>query len=253
MTVPGANSGTRRGAIDEAYYEFAADFAAKRGVKYSRSLDYVREGRKVVVLRTFSKVHGLAGARVGYGIASAQLIERISRQRAMYCVSSLAQAGALGGARRSRPHLAKLSKTTPRSRERLVAGNFRTLGIPMTETWANFLYCEVGRDAANFAEQLKVEGIMVRPLGPWGAPQAIRITIGTPEQNDALLKALRKMKNSYAAGKQTALVGRKQVPPLRSLCFAAVGMTGLMKCGSDCLFALCHWQLGGAVQSGVAA
>jgi histidinol-phosphate aminotransferase len=54
----------------------------------------------------------------------------------------------------------------------------------------------VGRDAAKFSEQMKVEGLMVRPLGPWGAPQAIRIAIGTPEQNDALLKALGKIRNS---------------------------------------------------------
>ena len=84
--------------LDEAYYEFAQDFAARRGVKYSRSLDYVREGRNVVVLRTFSKVHGLAGARVGYGIASAELIARISRQRPMYCVSSAGPGRSAGGA-----------------------------------------------------------------------------------------------------------------------------------------------------------
>jgi histidinol-phosphate aminotransferase len=181
-------------AIDEAYYEFGADFAAKRGVEYSRSLDYVREGRNVVVLRTFSKVHGLAGARVGYGIASAQLIERISRQRAMYCVSSLAQAGALA-VLDDQDHICKAVENNTRESERLVR-RLSELGYAVTETWANFVYCEVGRDAANFSEQLKVEGIMVRPLGPWGAPQAIRITIGTPEQNDALLKALGKIRNS---------------------------------------------------------
>ena len=65
--------------LDEAYYEFAEHFATRRGVRSSRSLDYVREGRNVVVLRTLSKVHGLAGARVGYGIASAELIARVSR------------------------------------------------------------------------------------------------------------------------------------------------------------------------------
>jgi len=68
--------------VDEAYHEFATHFATRRGVKYSRSLDYVREERNVVVLRTFSKVHGLAGLRAGYGIAPAQLMARISRQRA---------------------------------------------------------------------------------------------------------------------------------------------------------------------------
>jgi len=181
-------------AIDEAYYEFAVDFTAKRGVRYSRSLDYVREGRNVVVLRTFSKVHGLAGVRVGYGIASTQLIKRIYGQRAMYCVSSLAQAGALA-ALDDQDHIRKAVENNTRESERLVR-RLSESGYTVTETWANFVYCEVGRDAAKFSEQMRVEGIMVRPLGPWGAPQAIRIAIGTPEQNDALLKALGKIRNS---------------------------------------------------------
>jgi histidinol-phosphate aminotransferase len=61
-------------------------------------------------------------------------------------------------------------------------------------TWANFLYCEIGRDARPFAERLKNEEIWVRPLEQWGAPEAIRITIGRPEQNDALLGAMTKLK-----------------------------------------------------------
>ena len=101
--------------LDEAYHEFAQDFAARGAVTYSRSLDYVRQGRNVVVLRTFSKVHGLAGARVGYGIASKELIARISRQRSMYCVSALAQAG-LWPRLKIQHTFARLSKTTPRRR-----------------------------------------------------------------------------------------------------------------------------------------
>jgi len=60
-------------------------------------------------------------------------------------------------------------------------------------TWANFLYCEVNDDAATFAKRLQEEGVIIRPLGPWGAPTAIRITIGTPEQNETLLNAFRKV------------------------------------------------------------
>ena len=75
--------------LDEAYYEFAADFAKRRGVMYSRSLDYVRAGRNVVVLRTLSKVHGLAGARVGYGIASARLMsEHLATTRSVLRLES---------------------------------------------------------------------------------------------------------------------------------------------------------------------
>ncbi len=179
--------------LDEAYYEFAADFATKRGVSYSRSHDYVRAGRNVVVLRTFSKVHGLAGVRVGYGIAPAKLMEHISRQRALYCVSNLAQAGALA-ALDDEGHIRKAVKNNTDQSERLISA-LSELGYATPVPWANFLYCELNRNATTFAQRLQHEGIAVRSLEQWGAPQAIRITIGTPEQNDALLRALQKLKD----------------------------------------------------------
>ncbi|HYM08457.1 MAG TPA: histidinol-phosphate transaminase [Terriglobales bacterium] len=178
--------------LDEAYYDFAEHFAGRRGIKYSDSLDYVREGRNVVVLRTFSKVHGLAGARVGYGIASAELIASISRQRSMYCVSSLAQAGALAALEDS-AHIHKTVENNADQAERLF-GAMAEDGYAVTSTWGNFLYCDLGRNARSFAENLRREGILVRPLDQWGAPECIRITIGTPEQNDALLRSLKKLK-----------------------------------------------------------
>ena len=178
--------------LDEAYYEFAVHFATRRGVTYSRSLSYVREGRNVVVLRTFSKVHGLAGARVGYGIAPTGLITRISSQRSMYCVSNMAQAGALA-ALGDEAHIRKAVENNTDQAERMFQA-ISALGYAVVPTWANFLYCDLGQDAADFAERLERKGIAVRPLAPWGASQAIRITIGTPEQNDALLGTLRKLK-----------------------------------------------------------
>ncbi len=178
--------------LDEAYYEFADEFAARRGIKYSLSLDYVREGRNVVVLRTFSKVHGLAGARVGYGIASAELIARIARQRPMYCVSSVAQAGALA-ALEDASHIRKAVENNTDQSERLFKA-ISAMGYAVTPTWGNFLYGEMGRDARVVAERLRLDGILIRPLDQWGAPQAIRITIGTPEQNEELLRAMKNLK-----------------------------------------------------------
>jgi histidinol-phosphate aminotransferase len=178
--------------LDEAYFEFAEHFATTRGVRYSASIDYVREGRNVVVLRTFSKVHGLAGVRVGYGIASAELIARISRQRSMYCVSTLAQAGALAALEDS-AHIRKTVENNTDQSQRLFQA-ISEIGYAVIPTWGNFLYCELGQDAQSFAERLKLEGILVRALHPWGAPEAIRISIGTPEQNEALLRALKKLK-----------------------------------------------------------
>jgi histidinol-phosphate aminotransferase len=180
--------------LDEAYYEFAEDFAARRGVRYSRSLDYVREGRNAVVLRTFSKAHGLAGARVGYGIASAELITRIARQRPMYCVSSVAQAGALAALEDS-AHIHRAVENNSHQSEKLFQVIF-AMGYAVTPTWGNFLYCEMGRDARVVEERLRLDGILVRPLDHWGAPEAIRITIGTPEQNDALVRAMKNLGTS---------------------------------------------------------
>jgi histidinol-phosphate aminotransferase len=177
--------------LDEAYYEFAAHFASQRGVAYSRSLNYVREGRNVVVLRTFSKVHGLAGARVGYGIAPTGLMTLISSKRSMYCVSNLAQAGALA-ALKDEAHIRKAVENNTDQAERTFQA-ILALGYLVVPTWANFLYCDLGKDAAEFTQRLQRDGIAVRALAPWGAPQAIRITVGTPEQNDILLEALRKL------------------------------------------------------------
>ena len=81
--------------VDEAYYEFAMRFADRRNVEYSRSLQHVRQGASVIVLRTFSKAHGLAGLRVGYGLGPAELLAYCARMRDTFSVSSAAQTAAI--------------------------------------------------------------------------------------------------------------------------------------------------------------
>src|SRR5271170_4008480 len=177
--------------LDEAYYDFAQHFAAIRGVDYSHAIDYVNQNRKVVVLRTFSKAHGLAGVRVGYGIGPAELMSYFARMRTTFSVSSVAQAAALA-ALEDEAHTAKTLSNNAEQAEKLIAG-IAELGYRPVPTWANFLYCELGDDAAAVAKHLQAEGIIVRPLAPWGAPTAIRVTIGTPEQNSVFLLAFRKV------------------------------------------------------------
>jgi len=177
--------------LDEAYYDFAQHFAVKRSVDYSHALDYVHQGRRVVVLRTFSKAHGLAGVRVGYGIGPAELISYFARMRTTFSVSVVAQAGAFA-ALDDEAHTQKTLKNNADQAERLTAA-ITELGYQPVPTWANFLYCELGDDAAAVAKRLQTEGVIVRPLGPWGAPTAIRVTIGTAEQNDIFLKAFKKV------------------------------------------------------------
>jgi histidinol-phosphate aminotransferase len=177
--------------LDEAYYEFASHFAALRKLQYSRALDYVRREDRVVVLRTFSKAHGLAGMRIGYGLGPAELIGYCARMANTYSVSSVAQAAALA-ALDDHSHI-----------ERTVANNTAQAQILLDElsnleyrtvlTAANFIYFDTGEDASSYAARLREEDVVVRPLNAWGAPSSIRVTIGTPDQNQMFLQAMKRV------------------------------------------------------------
>jgi histidinol-phosphate aminotransferase len=175
--------------LDEAYYEFAAHFAERRKVEYSRSLAYLRRGASVVVLRTFSKAHGLAGLRIGYGFGPAELLSYCRRLQDTYAVSSVAQAAALA-ALDDDDHVARSVSHNAEQADRLGVG-LSDLGFRVVPTWANFLYCDLRQDAAAISQRLREEGISVRPLRAWGAPTCIRVSIGTAEQNEKFLEALR--------------------------------------------------------------
>jgi histidinol-phosphate aminotransferase len=177
--------------LDEAYYDFAQYFANIRGIDYSHALEYVNQGRKLVVLRTFSKAHGLAGVRVGYGIGPVELMTYFARMRTTFSVSTAAQAAAMA-ALDDEAHTRGALKNNAEQSERLMDGLVE-LGYRPVQTWANFLYCDLGDDAGAVSTRLQAEGVVIRPLGPWGMPSSIRITIGKPEQNDIFLKAFKKV------------------------------------------------------------
>jgi histidinol-phosphate aminotransferase len=143
------------------------------------------------VLRTFSKAHGLAGVRVGYGMGPAELMSYFARMRTTFSVSAVAQAGALA-ALDDQAHTRKAVENNAEQAQRLVR-EISALGYRVAPTWANFLYCELGEDAAVIANRFQAEGVIIRPLGSWGAPTAIRVTIGTPEQNEIFFKAFQKV------------------------------------------------------------
>jgi histidinol-phosphate aminotransferase len=177
--------------LDEAYHDFARHFATKRRVEYSNSLDYVRQGRNVVVLRTFSKAHGLAGMRVGYGMGPAEFISNLALMRTTFSVTTLAQVAALG-AMDDEAHTRKVLENNAVQAELMIQG-ISGLGYRALPTWANFIYCDLKEDAASFARRMQDEGVLILPLGPWGVPTAIRITIGTAEQNQIFLSAFRRV------------------------------------------------------------
>ena len=187
-------------ALDEAYADFANDFAKFRGIEYSHSMDYVRNGRNVVVLRTFSKAHGLAADRVGYGVGPAELLGYVTRLRTAFSVTSVGEAAALA-ALEDTAHL-KMAIENNRAGAKYISDVFRELGYKPIESWANFVCCEMHEDATALAKRLQNEGIIIRPLsGTWGWRTAIRVTVGTPEQNEKFAAALRRVTAGAAVSK----------------------------------------------------
>jgi histidinol-phosphate aminotransferase len=181
--------------LDEAYYEFATYFAERRNVECSRSLDYLRQGATLVVLRTFSKAHGLAGLRIGYGLGPSELLAYCARMRNTFSVSSLAQAAALAALEDKR-HVHRAVSNNAAQAD-FVGTALSDLGFRVIPTSANFLCCDVGANAAALADSLRAEGISVRPLAAWGAQSCIRVSIGLPEQNEAFLSAIRKVASAH--------------------------------------------------------
>ena len=170
-------------AIDEAYYEFV------RRSDFPDSLDWIRRRPGTIALRTFSKIYGLAGLRIGYGIADPELAGYLQRARHPFNVSRLAEVAAFA-ALEDVEHAERARATNAEGIDYLR----RELGALGVETWptdANFLLAKAGADTA---ERLLREGIIVRALNGFGMPDHIRISIGLPEENERLVKTLRKLR-----------------------------------------------------------
>jgi histidinol-phosphate aminotransferase len=169
--------------FDEAYMEFAM------GPDFPHTLEYVRQGRKVLVLRTFSKATSLAGLRVGYGVADADAVALMNRIRQPFNVNSLAQAAALA-ALEDESHVQECVRMIDAGRQFLY-DEFTALGIRYVPSRANFILVDVGRSASDIYQRLLKEGVIVRPMTPFGMESALRVTVGTPEENRRLVKALK--------------------------------------------------------------
>jgi histidinol-phosphate aminotransferase len=185
--------------LDEAYFEFANYFAQTRGLEYSHAIDYIRQGRNIIVLRTFSKAQGLAGLRVGYGLGPAELIRYFNRVRFAFSVSEVAQAGALA-ALGDDEHVRKTMENNAVGAAYLTR-KLSALGLRVVPTWSNFLFVEMGENASDIGKRVQNEGVIIRPMtGNWGAPNCIRVTVGTPVQNEKFIHALSKVLEGQLAG-----------------------------------------------------
>jgi histidinol-phosphate aminotransferase len=167
--------------LDEAYFEFLDP--------PPDTLRYVRDGRNVVVLRTFSKIHGLASLRVGYGIARPELIEVLQKTRQPFNVNGIAQAGALA-ALGDNEHLRK-SKDSVDAGRTYFENEFRAMKLKFNPSVGNFVFVNVGDGPAVFKKLLSMK-IIVRPLRGYNLSEWLRITVGRMEQNEKCIAALKK-------------------------------------------------------------
>ncbi len=172
--------------LDEAYAEYVD------APGYQDSLVLRKKFPNLVVLRTFSKIYGLAGLRVGYGLARQEVVEYLDRVRAPFNVNHVAQAAAaaaLGDA----DHVARSRALMLEERPALAAG-LTKLGAAVVPSQANFMLAEFpGRPAKVLFEELLREGVVTRPLAGYGFPNALRITVGLPRENEKCLGALGKV------------------------------------------------------------
>jgi histidinol-phosphate aminotransferase len=169
--------------FDEAYMEFAL------GPDFPDILNYVKQGRKVVLLRTFSKAASLAGLRVGYGVADADATALMNRIRQPFNVNSLAQVAALA-ALEDEGHVLECVRMIDAGKHFLY-DEFKSMGIKYVPARANFVLVDVGRNASDIYQKLLHQGVIVRPMTSFGMETALRVTIGTPDENRKLVKALR--------------------------------------------------------------
>jgi histidinol-phosphate aminotransferase len=173
--------------LDQAYFEYVDDPDYANGIE-----EYLKRGRRVVVLRTFSKIFGLAGLRVGYGVAPREVVTAIGKVRRAFDITAPAQVAALAslGAPGAKDELERRRQVNAEGRpaveDALGAHGFARVGPAV----ANFVFAEVGDDSRPLFEQLLQEGVIVRPTAGFGAPGGIRVTVGTAEENALFREAL---------------------------------------------------------------
>ena len=173
--------------LDQAYFEYVDDPDYADGIE-----EYLKRGRRVVVLRTFSKIFGLAGLRVGYGVAPAAVVTAIGKVRRAFDITSAAQVAALAslGAPGASAEVERRRRLNGEGRPAIEEA-LREHGFdPVGPAVANFVFAEVGDDARPLFERLLQEGVIVRPTAGFGAPGGIRVSVGTPEENELFREAL---------------------------------------------------------------
>jgi len=171
--------------LDEAYGDFAEDALGPNG------LDYIKKGKQLIVLRTFSKVYGLAGLRIGYALARDDLTDCLYQVRDPFPVHRLAQVAAVA-ALKDEDHAIRSIRLV-HDGKRYLYQELDRMGLSYVPSQANFIFIDFGRDAEEVFQALLREGIIIRPGKVWGYPTAARLTIGRMNDNRKFIKALGKI------------------------------------------------------------
>ncbi|WP_455364144.1 histidinol-phosphate transaminase [[Eubacterium] cellulosolvens] len=167
--------------FDEAYYEYAIDG------DYPDTLKYQNKGN-IITTRTFSKIYGLAGLRVGYGVSTPEIIELMNKVREPFNVNSLAQVAALA-ALDDKNHVRRVRRLTDKGKKQLYTA-FEKLGVNYVPSATNFILVDFGENAEQIYNELMKKGIITRYMSAWGLKNYIRVTIGTEDENKKLIKRL---------------------------------------------------------------
>ena len=171
--------------VDEAYFEYVHDG------EYPDSLRYHSQDRAMLTLRTFSKLYGLAGLRIGYGIGAPELIALMQRVRQPFNVNAPAQWAALAALDDVRTCRAQSGRQSPGHRV-FGKGILPSSGSEFVPSQANFILVRVGKGQEVFQQLLK-QGVIVRPTGGYRFPEHVRVTVGTMDENRKLIEALAKI------------------------------------------------------------
>ncbi len=168
--------------LDEAYYEYV------ECDEYPNGLQWIKEGKNVILLRTFSKIYGLAGLRLGYAVARPELIELIERIRLPFNVSSVVQAAAIA-ALADQEHVASVRRINVEGRDSLYKA-LDQMNLPYTPSEANFVWIDTKTNCKQVFQEMLKRGVIIRTGDIFGCPTHIRITIGTSSENDRCIAAL---------------------------------------------------------------
>lgn len=164
--------------VDEAYYEYVTD------ERYADSMMHLLKGRNLLILRTFSKIYGLAGLRIGYGIGKKEIISEMNRLREPFNTNSPAQTAALA-ALKDKEHIAR-SRSCNEEGKKYLCSELDSMGVRYVPTQANFIFIPI-EGSAEINDRLLRMGVIIRPMGP----NAIRVTIGLPDENRRFIESFR--------------------------------------------------------------